>query len=176
MKKNVYLMTVTVLLVFVWCAGSFAADKGDKIGFINLQQIMQASNAGKKAAGEFKNYYEKKTQEIKSAEKELKTFKDELDKQSEIMTQSARSEKEAAYQKKLRDYQLMANDIKEDIKRRDQDAIQTMVPGIMKIVNNIAEKENYTMVLDVSTMLIPYYAKENDFSKKVIEEYDKENK
>jgi len=176
MKKNVYLMTVTVLLVFVWCAGSFAADKGDKIGFINLQQIMQASNAGKKAAGEFKNYYEKKTQEIKSAEKELKTFKDELDKQSEIMTQSARSEKEAAYQKKLRDYQLMANDIKEDIKRRDQDAIQTMVPGIMKIVNNIAEKENYTLVLDVSTMMIPYYSKENDFSKKVIEEYNKENK
>ena len=51
-----------------------------------------------------------------------------------------------------------------------------MVPGIMKIVHNIAEKENYALVLDVSTMLIPYYAKENDLSKKVVEEYNKENK
>ena len=88
MKKNVYLMTAMVLLVFVWCASSLAADKADKIGFINLRQIMQDSNAGKKAAEEFKNFYEKKTQEIKSAENELKTLKDELDKQSEIMTQT----------------------------------------------------------------------------------------
>jgi outer membrane protein len=173
MKKNVYLMTVTVLLVFVWCAGSFAADKGDKIGFINLQQIMQASNAGKKAAGEFKNYYEKKTQEIKSAEKELKTFKDELDKQSEIMTQSARSEKEAAYQKKLRDYQLLVNDTNEELKRRDQEMTQKLIPDIIKIVRSVAAREKYTLVIDVATMPVPYYDKRNDFTDKVIEDYNK---
>jgi len=173
MKKNVYLMTVTVLLVFVWCAGSFAADKGDKIGFINLQQIMQASNAGKKAAGEFKNYYEKKTQEIKSAEKELKTFKDELDKQSEIMTQSARSEKEAAYQKKLRDYQLLVNDTNEELKGRDQEMTQKIMPEIMRIVRSVAGREKYTLVIDVASMPMPYYDKRSDFTDKVIEDYNK---
>ena len=122
-------MAAMALLVFVWCASSLAADKADKIGFINMRQIMQNSNTGKKAAEEFKKFYDNKTREIKSAENELKTLKDELDKQSEIMTQSARSEKESAYQKKMRDYQLLVNDTNEELKRRDQEMTQKIDAG-----------------------------------------------
>ena len=170
MKRSFYLMAVIISLVFVWSTSSFAVDK---IGFINLQEIMQNSNAGKKAAEEFKKFYEKETQEIKSSEKELKKMKDELEKQGSIMTQSSQKEKEAIYQKKLRDYQLLVNDTNEELKKRDQEMTQKLMPGIMKIVRTIAEKEKFTLVIDVATMPIPYYAKENDFSKKVIEEFNK---
>ncbi|MGD0169895.1 MAG: OmpH family outer membrane protein [Smithella sp.] len=170
MKRSIYLMTIITLLVFVWSASSLAADK---IGFINLQEIMQNSNAGKKASEDFKKFYEKETQEIKSSEKELKKMKEDLEKQSSIMTQNSRTEKEAAYQKKLRDYQLLVNDTNEELKKRDQEMTQKLMPGIIKIIRSIAEKEKYTLVMDVATMPIPYYAKENDFSKRVIEEYNK---
>jgi outer membrane protein len=170
MKRSFYLMAVIIPLFFIWSTSSFAVDK---IGFINLQEIMQNSNAGKKAAEDFKKFYEKETQEIKSSEKELKKMKDELEKQSSIMTQASQKEKETAYQKKLRDYQLLVNDTNEDLKKRDQEMTQKLMPGIMKIVRTIAEKEKFTLVIDVATMPIPYYAKENDFSKKVIEEFNK---
>jgi outer membrane protein len=170
MKRSFYLMAVIISLLFVWSTSSFAVDK---IGFINLQEIMQNSNAGKKAAEDFKKFYEKETQDIKSSEKELKKMKDELEKQSSIMTQSSQKEKETIYQKKLRDYQLLVNDTNEELKKRDQEMTQKLMPGIMKIVRTIAEKEKFTLVIDVATMPIPYYAKENDFSKKVIEEFNK---
>ena len=170
MKRNIYLMTMVILFVCVWSTSSLAVDK---IGFINLQEIMQESNAGKKAADDFKKYYEKETQEIKAAEKELKKMKEDLEKQGSIMTQSSRNEKEAAYQKKMRDYQLLVNDTNEELKKRDQEMTQKLMPGIIKIVRSIAEKEKYTLVLDVATMPVPYYAKENDFSKRVIEEFNK---
>ena len=170
MKRSFYLMAVIISLVFVWSTSSFAMDK---IGFINLQEIMQNSNAGKKAADDFKKFYEKETQEIKSSEQELKKMKDELEKQSSIMTQSSQKEKETVYQKKLRDYQLLVNDTNEELKKRDQEMTQKLMPGIMKIVRIIAEKEKFTLVIDVATMPVPYYDKENDFSKKVIEEFNK---
>jgi outer membrane protein len=170
MKKSIYLIAIITLLVFVWSSSSSA---GDKIGFINLQEIMQSSNTGKKAAEDFKKYYDKETQEIKSAEKELKKMKEDLEKQSSIMTQSSKNEKEAAYQKKLRDYQLLVNDTNEELKNRDKEMTQKLMPGIIKIVHSIAEKEKYTLVIDVASMPIPYYAKEGDFSKKVIEEFNK---
>ncbi|PKN51219.1 MAG: hypothetical protein CVU55_13905 [Deltaproteobacteria bacterium HGW-Deltaproteobacteria-13] len=170
MKRSIYLMSLITLLVFVWSTSSLAVDK---IGFINLQEIMQTSVAGKKAADDFKKFYEKETKEIKASEAELKKIKDDLEKQSSIMTQSSRSEKEAAYQKKLRDYQLLVNDTNEELKKRDQEMTQKLMPGIIKIVRSIAEKEKYTLVIDVATMPIPYYAKENDFSKKVIDEFNK---
>ncbi len=170
MKKNIYLMTIFTLLTFVWTANSLATDK---IGFINLQEIMQNSDAGKKAAEDFKKFYDKETEDIKTAEKELKKIKEELEKQGSLMTQSSKNEKEAAYQKKMRDYQLLVNDTNEELKKRDQEMTQKLMPGIIKIVRSIAEKEKYTLVIDVATMPIPYYAKGNDFSNKVIEEFNK---
>jgi len=170
MKRNIYLIAGFTLLLFVMSNSAFAADK---IGFVNIPEIMQNSTAGKKAGDDFKKFYEKETQEIKSAEKELKKMKDELEKQSSIMTQSSQKEKETAYQKKLRDYQLLVNDTNEELKKRDQEMTQKLMPGIMKAVRSIAEKEKLTLVIDVATIPIPFYAKENDFSKKVIEEFNK---
>jgi len=100
-------------------------------------------------------------------------LKDELDKQSEIMTQSARSEKEAAYQKKLRNYQLLVNDTNEELKRRDQKITQKIMPEIMRIVRSVAGREKYTLVIDVASMPMPYYDKRSDFTDKVIEDYNK---
>ena len=170
MKKLFYLMTIITVFIFVLGLNAWAADK---IGFINLQEIMQNSSAGKKAADDFKKFYEKETQEIKTMENQLKKMKEELEKQGSIMTQSSRSEKEAAYQKKMRDYQLLVNDTNEELKKRDQEMTQKLMPGIIKIVRSIAEREKYTLVMDVATMPVPYHAKENDFSSKVIEEFNK---
>ncbi len=170
MKRNICLLGGIILLLFVWSTNSWAADK---IGFINMREIMQHSTAGKKAGEDLKKVAEKKQASISSAEKELKKMKDELDKRGSILTADARRDKEAAYQKKLRDYQLLVNDANEELKRRDAELSQKLFPEIVKIVRAIAEKEKYTLVIDIASTPVPYYAKENDFSKKVIEEYNK---
>ena len=172
MKRNIYLMAGIILLVFVWSTSSSAADK---IGFINLPEIMQNSTAGKKAGEDFKKFYEKATEEIKSSEKELKKMTDELEKQSSIMTQSARNAKEDAYQKKLRSHQFLVKDTNEELTKRDEEMTQKLMPSIQKAIKNIAEKEKYVAIFLVGIPNVPvaYYSKENDISKKVIEELNK---
>jgi outer membrane protein len=170
MKKNIFLITGLVLLIFVWTNTSFAADK---IGFINMQQIIQGSAAGKKAAEDFKKFLEKKQEGIKAAENEVKKLKDELDKQGAVMTASARSDKEAAYQRKMRDYQILVDDTNKELQKRDQEYSQKLIPEILKVVQTIAEREKYTLILDISTMPMPYHDKANDISRKVIEDFNK---
>jgi outer membrane protein len=89
------------------------------------------------------------------------------------MTQSSQKEKESAYQKKLRDYQLLVNDTNEELKKRDQEMTQKLMPGIIKAIKVIAEKEKLTLVLDVVSMPIFYHAKESDITNKVVEEFNK---
>ena len=169
MKKNICLIAGFILIGFILInTNGYAADS--KIGFINLREIMENSNAGKKAGEEFKKLYDKKHEKITAAESELKRLKDELDKQGEIMTETARQEKGTIYQKNLRDYQLLVEDSNKEMKGQDEEIARKLLPPIMKVVRKIAEKEKYTLVIDVASMPLPYYAKENDFSKKVIEE------
>ncbi len=150
---------------------SYAADS--KIGFVNLQEIMLNTNAGKKAGEEYKKLYDKKHEGIAAAENELKKLKDELDKQGEIMTDTVRQEKRTVYQKKLRNYQLLVDDSNKEMKLRDEEITSKLISSIMKTVQKVAEKEKYTLVIDFASMPVPYYAKENDISKEVIEEVNK---
>jgi len=170
MKKNIFLIAGLALLIFVWTNTALATDK---IGFINMQTIIQTSSAGKKASEEFKKLFEKKQASIKSMEEEVKKMKDELDKQGAMMTASARSDKEASYQRKLRDYQIFVDDTNKELQKRDQEYSQKMIPEILKVVRAIAEKEKYTLIMDISTMPLPYHDKAADITKKVVDEYNK---
>lgn len=170
MKKNILWIAALTLLLFAWTGTSLAADK---IGFINMQTIIQNSNAGKKAAEDFKKLFAQKQGNIKAMEAEVKKLKDELDKQGAVMTASARTDKEAAYQRKMRDYQILVDDTNKELQKRDQEYSQQLIPEILKVVRAIAEKEKYTLILDISTMPLPYFDKANDISKKVIDDYNK---
>lgn len=170
-RKNIYLIAGFILVFFIFASVNvFAADK---IGFINLRGIMQNSNSGKKAGEEFKKLYDKKTEAIKASENELKKMKDALDKQAALLTQTANKEKETAYQKRLRDYQILVDDTNKELKAKDEEIAAKLIPEIMKIVRAIAEREKYTLVIDTASMPVAYHAKENDLSKKVIDEYNK---
>jgi outer membrane protein len=170
MKKNIGLIAGCILLVLAYSSVSFAQDK---IGFINVREIISNSAAGKKAADEFKKIADKKQAEITAAEKELQTLKDDLEKKSSIMTAQARREKETDYQKKVRDYQLLVNDAREDLGKRDQEMFEKLIPEIWKAVAVVAEKEKLTLVIDIATLPVPYYDKTREISKKVIEEFNK---
>jgi outer membrane protein len=170
-RKNIYLITGLVLLIVIFTGSKVFAV--DKIGFFNLRVVMQNSNNGKKAGEEFKKLYDKKTEAIKTSESELKKMKESLDKQAALLTQSANKEKETAYQKKLRDYQILVDDTNKELKARDEEIASKIIPEIAKVVQAIAEREKYTLVIDTATMPVAYHAKENDITKKVTDEYNK---
>ena len=170
MKKNMLWIAGLMLLLFVWTNTALAADR---IGFINMQTIIQNSNAGKKAAEDFKKLFARKQESIKTMENEVKKLKDELDKQGAVMTAGVRGDKEAAYQRKMRDYQILVDDTNKELQKRDQEYSQQLIPEILKVVRTIAEKEKYTLILGVSTMPLPYFDKAGDISRKVIEDFNK---
>ena len=170
MKKSILLIAGLTLLLFAWTNTALAADK---IGFINMQTIIQNSNAGKKAAEDFKKLFAKKQESIKAMENDVKKLKDELDKQGAVMTASARGDKETAYQRKMRDYQILVDDTNKELQKRDQEYSQQLIPEILKVVRAIAEKEKYTVIMDISTMPLPYFDKAGDISKKVIDDFNK---
>lgn len=170
MRKNIFVVLGVAVLIFTWSVSSYAQEK---IGFINMRQIIQTSNEGKKAGDEMKRIADRKQAEITAMERELKSMKDDLDKKSSVMTASARSEKESAYQKKLRSYQILVNDSNEELRKKDQEIFQKLMPDIMKIVRSIGEKEKYTLIVDVATMPVPYFDKSKDISKKIVDEFNK---
>jgi outer membrane protein len=165
-------MGVGILILALVFAASPAAA-AEKMGFVDVREIMLTSNAGKKAAEDFKKTFEKSKTEIQDKEAELKKLKDELEKQRPLLKEEAMKEKENAYQKKFRDYQNMVKDSNEELQAKDQDLSKKIIPEILKIVQAIGEKEKYSMIVDVSAIPLAYFSKENELTKRVVEEFNK---
>jgi outer membrane protein len=172
MKKSGLLISMVFIILSLFLCGTYAIA-AEKIGIIDMREIMLKSDAGKKAAEDFGKLYEKDKAMIQQKETEMRKLKEDLDKQRSVLTESAMKEKEAAYQKKFRDYQLMVKDANEELQARDQELSKKMIPDILKVVNAMGEKGKYTMIIDVSTIPIAYHAKENELTKQVIDELDK---
>ena len=169
MRKIIYVVIITAFVL----SGAFAYAE-TKIGFIDMKEIVFKSDAGKKAAADLEKIAGKKKTQIQGMEDELKKVKDELDKQRLTLTESALKDKEADYQAKFKNYKRFIEDANEEMKQREQEVFQTLIPEILKVVSSMGESDNYTMVLDVGSMNMPYYSKQLDITKKVIEKYNKD--
>ena len=172
MKRYGILIFTFVVVLCIVLSGSYALA-GDRIGFIDLRKIMIQSKAGKTASLEFRKAVEKDKAVIQEREVELEKLKEELEKQRLILTPDAIKTKELDYQRKFRDYQRMIKDSNEELKLKDQELSRRLIPEILKVVNAIGEKEDYTMILDVNTQGLAYHSGENDITEKVVKKFDK---
>jgi outer membrane protein len=171
-----YALFVAGLVIFTLTLTGSLAAAAEKTGFVDVREVMFTSNAGKKENDDIKKSIDKTKAIIRERENELTKLKDELEKQRPLLKEESMKEKELAYQKKLRDYQLLVKDSNEELQAKEQEILKKMVPEILKIVQTIGEKEKYSVIIDISAIPLAYYSKENDLTKRVIDEFNKSYK
>jgi len=175
---NRMVLLIAGLLCLCMAGDASAAEKigAEKIGFVDVREIMMNSESGKKAAAEFKNIYEKNRLIVQGRESELQKMKEEMEKQRSILTEAALKEKETLYQTKFREYQVLVKEANDDLQGKDQELSKSMIPEIQKVVNAIGEKDKYTVIFDLSAVPIPYFNKTSDLTKRVMDEFNKSYK
>jgi len=171
MKKILTMTSILAIVVVFAIAG--IASAAEKIGFINMRAILQESEAGKKGFADLKKAFENKKAEIGKKEEELKKLKDELDKQKSVLTAEAFQGKETAFQVKLRDYQRLVKDSQDDLAMREQAVTGKLIPEILQVVEDVGKKGKYDAILDLNNPVVVYHDKEDNLTKKIIEEYNK---
>ena len=171
MKK--YLTLVGLLAIVIVLSLSATEAAAQKIGFINMRVILHDSEAGKKAQAEMKKIVEKKKTDITKKEDELKKLKDDLEKQKSVLTAEAYRDKEASYQVKFRDYQRLVQDANEELAKKEQAITAKMIPEVLQIVEQVGKQGKYDAIIDLNNPVIVYHDKEDNLTRKIIEEYNK---
>ena len=84
---------LTLALTLVTAASVSAQEL--KIGFVNLQQALNESDAGQKAKREFKKHVDRMQEKLKSQKNRLEGLKAELEKKALVMKDAERRELES---------------------------------------------------------------------------------
>lgn len=171
-----------IIPVFIVCAILIALPasvSAQRIGFIDLKQVIAESNPGKKGSAELKKSFESKQAAKQKMEADLEKEKEKLKQQQTagILKESALKEMEHEYTRKFRAYEKFVAEINQELTKEQQEFMRKMYVEISEVVKRVAEKDGYSLILDVNNPFVLYHSKSGpNITGRIIAEYNKGSK
>ena len=122
----------------------FAADV--KLGYIDMQRALNASEAGKEAKEQLAARVKKYQDEINTKQEEIKKLKDDLEKQGMLLSESARASKEKDYQQRLKEFQRFTKDAQDELQGKDEEFTRKILEGMEKVIQEFGRKNGYSFI------------------------------
>lgn len=153
---------------------SQAQEKASKVAIINIQVAIAQSNDGQQAAKKIQAKFAPKQQELTKAQQEITALQDQLKNQEKTLSDDARNKLLRSIDDKTRVFNRSNEDATAEFQTAEQDAINEIGRKMMNVVSEYAKKNNYDLVLDVSSPQTPvlYADPVNDITKAILELYD----
>jgi len=169
MKK--FLLTAVLLLPILFISSkSFAA--GDKFGYVAIQKAVIESAAGKDAMVKFQGEVKGIEDTILKEKAEIEKLGEVLQKQSMMLTDSVRREKEKDFIRRQRDYERQVKDSKSEVQLKEAELTNDILEDLIPIIQDYGKKNSYTVIFEKNERNILYASETIDLTDKVIAIYD----
>ncbi len=162
---------VFLFSLFVFVPGELLAASKIKIGVVNADQVFQESIRGKEIIGNLKTRINREQEKIRKNQGKLNELRNQLNKQSLVMSEDLKRKKENDYRMKLRALQRQAKDAEEEMQISQREIRAEVLNDLMKIIRALGKKEGFTYI--VTSEFVVYSDKRIDITKRIIDEYNK---
>ena len=164
------IMLLSIILVGSSIATASATEL--KIGVVDLQKAMELSEAGQKAKTMFQKKVDRVQQDLKAKQDELALLKEELDRQSVLLSDEARMEKQSSYQLGLKDFKRLYEDAQEELRREDAKLSEKILKNLQEVIEDYGEKQNYDLIMEKTQSGLLHRNSSLDITSAIILLYD----
>jgi Skp family chaperone for outer membrane proteins len=189
--KNRVTITLTLLLLFVCPALSSAQGTptaSGKIGILNIQAAILNTGEGKKALADLDKKYQPKRAELQKMQQDIQSLQDQIQRQEQATSDAAQQQLNRQLDEKKKIMTRTQEDAQSDFAADRSEAIGRISQKMGKIVQDFAEQNGYSVILDLvapvfstsgqigDTQIPVYYAgKDVDITAQIVKIYDAAN-
>jgi len=137
-------MTSAALLGAI-AIGAAAAEA--KIGFVNTERVFREAAPAKRAQQKLEREFASRNAELAKLEKQGRDLQTELEKDSVLLPEAARREKERQLADVSRNFQRLQREIREDLNLRRNEELAQVQERATRAINQIAEAEKFDLVV-----------------------------
>ena len=166
-------MKVGLIFVFSFLTNAFC-EEIYKIGVIDVLKLQEESKAFQKIRQDLKDKFLALEEKLEKERNEVLKLEEELKKQSMMLSLDAKQDKRRDLEKKMRRFKFLQNETAEEAKALELDARRDVIKKIENVVDKMAKKEGYSIILERRTVGLIYYKDAIDLTDKVTKAYDKE--
>lgn len=174
MKPVMCGMAGALLAVVLMTAPAVAAEY--KFGFVDIQKAVSDSIAGKEASDRFKNDVKKAEDSLMKEKTEVEKLGEMLEKQSVMLTDEVRREKEKDFLRRKRDYERMLKDQQTELQIKEAELKNEILEALLPIIQQYGKENGFSIIFGKSDVLLLYAADALDVTDKIVALYDAEYK
>lgn len=126
------------------------AASGTKIGVIQIQQAIVATNEGQRDFQALEKKFEPKRTELQGLQKEIEDLQKQLQTQGDKLNDQARAEMSKNLESKQKVLQRSAQDAQDEYQTQSNEIAQRIGQKLIQVVDKYAKDNNYAMILDAS--------------------------
>lgn len=154
-------------------SGVAPAQAEVKIGIVNIQDVLEKSEPGQSVMAEFKGKADEVRKELEKRKNELEKLRGEMEKQSLVLSQDAKQDKELEFKRKVRDYQDYVQVTQRNLQVENDKLSKPIMETLGEVLKDFGKKNKFTMIVDMKTPGVVYTDEANDVTKQVILELNK---
>ena len=161
-------------LAVLVAAGLVAAQENTlKLGFVDVQKVLNESAKGKEAKAKLEKEREAKQKEVRAKEEEIKKLEADLQKQGAVLSEVARRERQEAINRKILDLRRLFEDFNRDLQKRETELLNEILREIRKVVVAYGKEQHYTLILEAQSGII-YASQGADLTDEVLAAFNQQ--
>jgi outer membrane protein len=148
-----------------------------KLGYINSEAIFAEYEGTKQAQEKFNKEVAVWEQKASKRQQEIKDLKEQIDKQSLLLSAERKKALEDSLNQKMVEYQrFLQENFGQDGKalKKNEELTKPIIEKINRIITKIAKEENYDFIFDARAGGIVHAKKVYDLNQRVLEALNKE--
>ncbi len=170
---------IFILLLIAGCLFYFLADgfaqSNHKIAVLDLAKVLRSYKKGERFSNQMQAKIQQKQKEINKSKQEALKLREELDKKKDTLDEKEKEKEQKKLAAKLTGLQEMVKESNQELKDMDQGMQEEIFKEIHKVVQDIARKEGYSLVIQ-SQGVILYNQGHDDITDKAINQLNKKVK
>jgi Skp family chaperone for outer membrane proteins len=131
-------------------AATVPLTAGNKVGIINIQGAIMASNEGRRDLEALDKKFDPKRTELQSLNKEIEDLKKQLSTQGDKMNDDARSNLVRNLETKQKTMQRASEDAQNDYQQQQNEIAQRILQKMAPVIDKFAKDNQYSLLIDVS--------------------------
>jgi outer membrane protein len=158
---------------FLAASGSIAAAEGPaRIGVVDMQRVLDNSQAGKTAAAELKTRGEKMETELQKKNAEIEELQRGYESRKMVMNRQKRDEAEREIRIKVTDLESQRQKYTEEFRALEMKLASGIRENSLSVIQEIAQKEGFDVVLEKREAGIIYVPADHDLTDKLIQAFN----
>jgi outer membrane protein len=153
-------------------SGSRAADSPVKVAFVDIQAVIAQSKEGQAARNKVAAEAAEKQKEISAKEAEIKQMDAELQKQSPILSDAAKKEREEEIRRRLRDLKRLTEDFNRDLAKREAELVNDLLRDVSAVIRDYGKEKGYSLIVERGQGGVIYGSDPADLTKDILERYN----